>query len=86
MTMKKTSTASAIVSGLRAVTKDWARQRKAEERDASRRAYRYERLVRRHERSIKELAYRVMEEAYLRRAPTAHCRRRRGRSCTRLGR
>jgi hypothetical protein len=54
--MKKTSTAAAILSGLRSVTKDWARQRKAEERDASRRAYRYDRLVRRYDWSIKSAA------------------------------
>jgi hypothetical protein len=63
--MKKVSTADAILFGLRTVTKDWAKQRKAEERDASRRAYRYQRLVRVREWSIKEVAYEVMEQAYL---------------------
>jgi hypothetical protein len=62
---KKTNAATAIISGLRAVTKDWAKQRKAEERDASRQAFRYMRLVRRREWSIKEVAYEVMEQAYL---------------------
>ena len=63
--MKKTSTAAAIVAGLRAVTKSWAKQRKAEERDRSRQAFRYEHLVRVREWSIKEIAYAVMEQAYL---------------------
>jgi hypothetical protein len=63
--MKKVSTADAILFGLRTVTKDWAKQRKAEERDASRRAYRYQRLVRVREWSIKEVAYEVMDQAYL---------------------
>jgi DNA topoisomerase VI subunit A len=63
--MAKNDTASAIVSGLRAVTRDWAKQRKSEERDASRRTYRYDRLVRRREQSIKEVAYEVMQQAYL---------------------
>jgi hypothetical protein len=64
--MAKTKTAAeAIATGLRAVTKDWARQRKAEERDASRRQMRYARLVRFREKNIKEVAYEVMEQAYL---------------------
>jgi hypothetical protein len=63
--MKKTTAADAIITGLRAVTKDWAHQRKAEERDRSRLAQRFERLVRRRERSIKDVAYSVMRTAYL---------------------
>jgi hypothetical protein len=64
--MSKTKTADeAIAAGVRAVTKDWARQRKGEERDASRRARRHERLVQWREPRIKEVAYEVMEEAYL---------------------
>jgi hypothetical protein len=63
--MTKTSAADAIIAGLRAVTKDWATQRKAEERDASRRARRHERLVRWREQSIKDVAYGVMRTAYL---------------------
>src|SRR5262245_31578269 len=64
-TMAKNDTASAIVSGLRAVTRDWAKQRKSEERDAARRTHRYDRLVRSREQSIKEVAYEVMQQAYL---------------------
>jgi hypothetical protein len=62
---KTTTAAEAITAGLRAVTKDWARQRKAEERDASRRQIRYARLVRSREQSIREVAFEVMQEAYL---------------------
>jgi DNA topoisomerase VI subunit A len=62
--MPKTA-AEAIAAGLRAVTKDWARQRKAEERDASRRQMRYARLVRSREQSIREVAFQVMQNAYL---------------------
>jgi DNA topoisomerase VI subunit A len=62
---KMKTTAEAIAAGLRTVTKDWARQRKAEERDASRRHMRYARLVRYREKKIKEVAYEVMEQAYL---------------------
>jgi hypothetical protein len=63
--MQHSNAASAIIAGLRSVTKDWARQRKAEERDRSRRANRYYALVRQRESSVKELAYEVMEEAYM---------------------
>ena len=63
--MKKSTAVEAIVSGLRAVTKDWARQRKAEERHTSRVAARYRVLVRARETTIKEAAYQVMEQAYL---------------------
>ena len=42
--MAKSSTAAAIISALGAVTKDWAKQRNAEERDSTRRANRYFRL------------------------------------------
>jgi hypothetical protein len=63
--MQHSNAASAIIAGLRAVTKDWARQRKAEERDRSRRANRYYALVRQRESSVKELAYEVMKEAYM---------------------
>jgi Topoisomerase 6 subunit A/Spo11, Toprim domain len=61
----KNDTADAIVSGLRAVTKDWAKQRKAEERDRSRQFNRHYYLIRTHELTIKEIAYDVMERAYM---------------------
>src|SRR6266536_719605 len=61
----KNSTADAIVSGLRAVTKDWAKQRKAEERRERRAASRLYYLTRERDDTIKEVAARYMEEAYL---------------------
>ncbi len=57
--------ANAIIAGLRTVTKNWARQRKAEERDESREGRRLERLVRVRERSIKDVACSGMLAAYL---------------------
>jgi hypothetical protein len=62
---RKTSTAEAVVSAVRSVTKNWARQRKAEERNSARRANRYRRLIRVHEPSMKEVAWEVMERAYM---------------------
>jgi DNA topoisomerase 6 subunit A-like protein len=66
-TMKTTtsSAAEAIISALCYVTKDWARQRKAEERDRSRQANRYRRLVRQFKRTVKDAAAEVMEAAYM---------------------
>ena len=50
-----------------AVTKTWAKQRKAEERDANARARRVERLTPRGDRvTIREAAFWVMEDAYRR--------------------
>jgi hypothetical protein len=63
--MTKSSAAEAIVSALRTVTKDWARQRKAEERGHSRRISRHYRLIQSREPSLKEIAAKVMEKAYL---------------------
>jgi hypothetical protein len=63
--MAKTSAAEAIISSLRAVTKDWAKQRKAEERHASAVNNRYFRLTRSREPKLKEIAAEVMEQAYL---------------------
>jgi hypothetical protein len=48
-----------------AVTKDWARQRKAEERDSARRVNRHLRLLRSREVSIKDVVAEVMAEAYM---------------------
>jgi len=63
----QTNTASAMISALKFVTKDWAKQRKAEERDRSREASRHYRLLKwlEPEVSIKQAAYEVMEEAYM---------------------
>jgi hypothetical protein len=63
--MAKADTADAILSGLRAVTKDWAKQRKAEERDRSREFKRHYYLTRTREPNLKEIAAQVMEQAYL---------------------
>jgi DNA topoisomerase VI subunit B len=46
------------------VTKTWARVRKAEERDATARARRRERLLRARKETVKDVAYEVMEKAY----------------------
>jgi Topoisomerase 6 subunit A/Spo11, Toprim domain len=59
------SLADDIIGGLRSVTKAWTRQRKAEERQAAQRLHRYERLVRRHRETIKDVACEIMEKAYL---------------------
>jgi hypothetical protein len=64
-TKAKSSTAEAIVSALRAVTKDWAKQRKAEERVSSRRANRHYRLIRTRELTVKEVAAEVIPQAYM---------------------
>jgi hypothetical protein len=61
----QSDTASAMIGALKFVTKDWAKQRKAEERDRSREANRHYRLLKRWDVSIKEAAYEVMEEAYM---------------------
>jgi len=59
------SLADDIIDGLRFVTKAWTRQRKAEERHASQRANRRERLISSRRVTLKDAAWEVMEEAYL---------------------
>ena len=59
-----TSPAAAITGAVRAVTKDWARQRKAEERDRNAVCNRRMRLVRSDRTTLREAAFDVMEEAY----------------------
>jgi Topoisomerase 6 subunit A/Spo11, Toprim domain len=61
----KDNAAGAIIAGLRTVTKDWAKQRKAEERDHARRFKRHYYLTRSREPNLKEIAAEVMEQAYL---------------------
>src|SRR5262245_58426660 len=56
---------SAIIRAVTKGTAKWAKQRKAEECHASAAFYRWERLVRRHRVTIKEVAWEVMEKAYL---------------------
>ena len=60
------SVAKAIIASIEAVTKDWARQRKAEERDRRAELARHDRLVRSAFRpmTIQQAAYQVMPEAY----------------------
>lgn len=47
------------------VTADWSKQRKAEERQASRAAFRRDRLTKSSKISTKDAAYEIMEEAWL---------------------
>jgi hypothetical protein len=60
-----TNPADAISGAVRAVTKDWAKQRKAEERDRNAVFNRRVRLVRSSRFTIRDAAFRVMKEAYL---------------------
>jgi len=62
--MANRTPAEAIADLVRAVTKDWAKQRKSEERDRSRERNRRDRLVARHQITLKEAAWSVMAEAY----------------------
>ena len=55
----------AIIGAVQGVTKKWAKQRKAEEREASARLNRRYVMVRRYHISIREAAWEIMEEAYL---------------------
>jgi hypothetical protein len=65
--MTSSSPAKAIVDLIEGVTEKWAKQRKAEERDASARLRRDDRLVYYRVRpvSLKDAAYRVMRQAYM---------------------
>jgi hypothetical protein len=53
-----------IIDAVKGVTKKWAKQRKAEERDISRLGRRREGLIRSCRTTIKDVAYEVMEAAY----------------------
>lgn len=57
--------AEAITKLVQGVTKKWAKQRKAEERQANAKARRYEALTRSSRITIREAAWEVMEKAYL---------------------
>jgi hypothetical protein len=57
--------ASELFEAVLKVTGAWARVRKAEERDASAEERRLQRLARSHQETIKDVAYEVMEHAYL---------------------
>ena len=54
-----------IIGAVQNVTKKWAKQRKREERDKSARLNREYVMVRRYHISIREAAWNIMEEAYL---------------------
>jgi hypothetical protein len=59
-----TSPAEAISGAVRAVTEQWARQRKSEERNRNALVNRHLALVRSARTTIKEAAFEIMEEAY----------------------
>ena len=59
------SIADDIISGLQSVTKQWTTQRKREERQSSARAYRAQRLMRSCRETIKDVAFEIMEKAYM---------------------
>jgi hypothetical protein len=56
---------SSLINAVMGVTKKWAKQRKAEERHESARLNRRHAMVRSHRVTIREAAWEVMEEAYL---------------------
>ena len=55
----------AILTAIKAATKEWCKQRKREEREASARDRRHDRLVAEKRETIKDVAYEVMRDAYL---------------------
>jgi hypothetical protein len=59
-----TSPADAIKSAVQSVTKDWAKQKKAEERNRNAVFNRRLRLVQSHRVTIREVAFEVMDQAY----------------------
>jgi hypothetical protein len=73
---------TAIFDAIRGVTGAWARQRKAEEREASRIWRRRDALIRSRRMTIREAAWSLMSPATSRRAAAARCRRTPVRSCT----
>jgi hypothetical protein len=65
MSTKPINIAASITDAVEGVTKDWAKQRKAEERDRSARARRYDRMVREDRCTIRQAAFYVMQDAYM---------------------
>ena len=57
--------AAKITSLVQSVTKKWAKQRKAEEREANARARRHQVMTRSYRETIKDVACEIMEQAYL---------------------
>ena len=64
MVAKFKSPLDAVIGLTESVTKDWTKQRKAEERDANARTRRFDRLTRAPRETIRDAAFQVMEEAY----------------------
>jgi hypothetical protein len=64
MVAKFKSPLDAVIGLTEAVTKDWTKQRKAEERDGNARTRRFDRLTRTPRETIRDAAFQVMEEAY----------------------
>lgn len=56
---------SAILKGIQAVTRDWTKQKKREEREASARYRRQEYLYREPKTTIRDAAFEIMEKAYM---------------------
>jgi len=65
MSAKPINIASGITAALQDVTKTWTKQRKAEERGRSSRARRWDRMVRYERVTIRDAAFRLMEDAYM---------------------
>jgi hypothetical protein len=65
MTTKPINIAASITDAVEGVTKAWAKQRKAEERDRSARARRYDRMVRADRFTIREAAWVAMKDAHM---------------------
>ena len=66
MVVTMTSVADRLKNSVLNVTKDWAKQRKAEERRASAKANREARLIRASDyHNFRSAAFEIMEEAYL---------------------
>jgi hypothetical protein len=64
MVAKFESPLDAVIGLTESVTKEWSRQRKAEERNADARTRRFDRLTRAPRETIRNAAFQVMEEAY----------------------
>src|SRR2546425_2699864 len=56
---------STITNLVQSVTKKWAKQRKAEEREANARVRRHEVMTRTSRETMKDVAWEIMKEAYL---------------------
>jgi hypothetical protein len=65
MRTKPIDIAASITDAVAGVTKAWAKQRKAEERSAGARARRYDRMVRSDRFTIRDAAWTVMQDAYM---------------------